>query len=365
MKLTQKRIAVFIGLLIVIAVLGSWLLKDFGIAANPFKGRDDGFQRLRVSIPESNSNSSVEDSRRGRSMASLSPHSRISSQTGNALALLEGWLAALSKNDTSTANALVQEMIESLHTNPDGNQAFYQRARQVLEDGSIDASIKQTLIGAMDRAATPSAINLLAAWFQPDLPVGLKDPVYRAIANTGQYFWDKKLLPMAIPALQRLWMQSDDPNMLRAVATALAKVGNPESVNSLMDSVLSNSKTIADIEHSSDPRVSAALFSLQGLRDPAVIPIFQEQLRSSSSSLEMSVYARLLAGMGQISATQALLSWAQGAGSQYASVAGDAFAKTGSSDCLQYANSVLAQNVTFKSSLVKTAVLSALAALER
>ncbi len=360
MKLTQKRIAVFSGLLIVIAGLGVYLLKELGIAADPFKGRDDVSQRLRAFTPENNSNSPAGDSRSGSKMAPLSPYSRAVSQTGNALALLEEWLASLSRNDTSKAGALFQAMIESLHTNPGGNLAFYQRARQILEDGSRDASIKQALIRAMDRAATPAAIKLLAEWCQPDLPADLKNSAYMAIANTGQYFWDKKSLPFAIPVLQQLWLQSDDPNMLSAVATALARVGNPESINILMDAALSKSKTMADIEHSSDPRVSAAWSSLQGLRNPEVIPIFQEQLQSSTSSLETSVYAGLLAGMGQIDATQALLSWAQGAGDQYASIARDAFAKIGTFECLQYVNSALAQNATFKSSLVKTAVWSAL-----
>jgi hypothetical protein len=64
--------------------------------------------------------------------------------------------------------------------------------------------------------------------------------------------------------------------------------------------------------------------------------------------------------MEQIDASKALLSWARGAGNQYAAIVQTAFGKIWSSDCLQYINSALAQNVTFKSSLVKTAVLSGL-----
>jgi hypothetical protein len=360
MRLIQRRIILFGGLLLVIAILGVFFYKNDTVDRNPLRGG--------TSTPlQNDANTGLGRDASGGGIATgdhnlqpLSGSGMPVSQTGEAVALLEEWLTAISRGNSSSAADLAQAMIEFLHSNPEGNRAFYQRARQVLDDGSIDVTSKAALLWVLDRAATPAAIKMLAEWYKPDLPAELKSSVYRAIANIGQYYWKKESLPIAIPILEQLWMQSNDPNILSAVATALSNVGISESIDVLMTTLLNDGITASDIEKSSDPRVSAAWRSLQVLQNPNVISIFQQRLQESTNRLETSVYAGLLAGMGQTDATQALLSWARGAGDQQAPIAEYAFGKITSFECLQSINSALAQNTVFKSSLVKEAVLSTL-----
>jgi hypothetical protein len=360
MTLIQRNIAFFGGLLLGIAILSAYLLRDYGFAWNPFPGRNGASPRQEASASLGEGTAGGGIARGPSSLPTLPGSKMAGSQTGNGVVLLEEWLKLIVNNDGSNPVDLMQEMIQSLHGNPNGNAAFYQRARQVLEVGSIDAFKKQELIMALDRAATPAAIQLLAEWSQRELPANLKQSVMNAIAHVGDYYWEKQLLPEVVPILQQLWLQSEDPELLKAVAMAMANAGGAASINSLMETVLNNSKSLADIEHSNNPRVAAAWSSLQGLHNPDVVPALQRELQSGTSSLEVSVFAELLGGMGNIEATQALLSWAQGAADKYASIAHDAFAKTPTYDCLEYLNSALAQNPAFKSSLVKAAVLSAL-----
>jgi hypothetical protein len=358
MKLTLSRPILFGGFLVATIIFGLLILRDHNPAWKQFLRRNAASEQQGTSTVLGEGAVEGEKAPGYGSTANWLGGRTNNSDRGNAAVLLEQWLAALSIRDGSE-NPLSQQIIESLHTNPDGNSLFYQQAQQILEDASIDVATKQALIWIMDRAATPAAINRLAEWCQPSLPIELRTPAYRAIADTGQYFWDEGSLSQAIPILQQLWARSDDPGMFDAVGTALSRIGNSESVNFLLDAVLS-AGNMAEIEHSSDPRVSAAWLSLQRLGKPELIPFFQEKLQSSTSLLEASVCAGLLGGMEQTDALQALLSWARTAGDEYAPVAQRAFARIGTSASLQYINSALTQNSIFKSSLVRSTVLSAI-----
>jgi len=133
-----------------------------------------------------------------------------------------------------------------------------------------------------------------------------------------------------LPLFSSSGLNSDDPEALRAAAAALAKVGDAASINVLMDAVLSKSNSLADVENSSDARISAAWSALRSLYNPEVVPTLQSRLESGASSLEVSMAASLLAGWGTVEtpeARQALLSWAKGAGDELAPIARHAFAK--------------------------------------
>ncbi len=356
MKLIQRRMVLFGGLLIGTAIIIACLFRGYNPVRSLFLNKNNASQQK--GDPTGVKGEASEGGIAGASGSLV--RNMPGAGTDNTIATLEKFLKALSRGDEESASILSEVMIQSLHKNPDGDWLFYQRAKQVLEDASIGARSKERLIFIIDRAATPEAIKLLAELCQRGVPSELKTSAYSAIANTGQYFWDKESLPKAIPILQQMWNQSDDPDLLNAVAKALATIGNPDSIEYLVDEALSNNKAMADIENSRDPSVKAAWQSLKNMQKIDIIPFFEEKLQSSTSKLELSVYAELLAESGQISASEALLSWAQSAGDQYAAIAQNAFGSIVSYECLQHINSMLAQNAAFKSSHVKKAVLSAL-----
>jgi hypothetical protein len=357
MKLTWRRIALFGALVLVLAAVGAYVLRDFGFAWNPLNGRNGAVQQNATAASDQGTPGGMAAGS-GNAYPVAGGRS-AGSQSGVALGLLEEWVKSITKNEGSGAPELIQSIMQSLHDNPNGNAAFYQRLRQVIEDQSIDASRKLELIAALDRAATPAALQLLVELSQGNLPANLKQVALNAIAHTGEYYWDKQSLAQVAPVLQQLWLQSEGPELLRSVAMAMAKVGDAASINALMETVLNNSRSLADIEHSNDPRISAAWAALKGNQSPGLIPVLQGELQSSTNGLQASVAANLLAGMVQVEATQALFSWAQGAGDKYATVAGEAFAKIQTYDSLQFLNSALAQNPPFKSNLVRTAILAA------
>jgi hypothetical protein len=352
----QRITALWVAVILIIAAAGIYFMRSFH--GDPTQ---DGNNKK---LLEENAAALFSPRASGQSLpGSSSPtaESRMAgSQDGDALNLLEEWLQSIGKNDGNNGAINIYIVIPSLRNNPNGNTAFYQRVRQVLERSSIDNAKKQELIMALDRAATPAAARLLAELSQLNLPTGLRQSVLGALANIGEYYWDKQSLATVIPTLQQLWLQSEDPELLRSVATALAKIGDAASINVLLQIVLSDTKSMNDIEHSNDPRTLAAWFALQRLQNPDAVPVLQKNLQSSVNLFEASISANLLAGMGSNDAVQALLSWAEGAGDKYAPVVRNAFARIGIEDSRQYIRSVLDQNPVFKSNLVRSAIIATL-----
>ncbi len=279
-------------------------------------------------------------------------------RTANPLDLFEEWISLYSRGKSADAGAIGQALGELLRGNPHGNEEFYRRARRLLLDSETPLETKQELVRLLDRTATPAAAQLLLELGREDLPVGLRLPIHAAISSVGEYYWEKGFLPEASQMLFQAWQETRDPQMLDALAKAMAKAGN---FDQLLDAALGAGKTLADIRKSEDPRVVAAWSALGNLQNPDVVPTIAEHLKgSAASSAETSVCAGVLASMGNIEATRALLSWAQGTGDSYASIVRDAFAKVQFWDSVEFLRSEMAQNPRFKSSLVQRAVSDAL-----
>jgi HEAT repeat protein len=347
----QRRVAFLVSLVVVLGIISFYWTRGHG-----------PFWKLSPAHNEQFPNRAASNGTEGVSAA---PSTRLLGssnipQAGDALLALEEWLRLISSKDGSSISDRMRAIMQSLQSNPNGNAEFYERARQVLMDQSLDIGRKLELVRALDRAATPSAFQLLADLAKQDLPASLKISVFEAIGHVGDYYWDKQSLAQVSPLLEQLWQQSEDPELLRTAATAMARVGDLTSINDLIEAVLADNRSLAEIEQSVNPRVSAAWSALRSLQKPEIVPILRRELQSNGSLFEKSIYATLLAEMGSIEATQALLYWAQSAGNQCAPIVRDAFLKIGTFDCLQYLNAAMAQNPSFKSASVRDAVLSAL-----
>jgi hypothetical protein len=286
------------------------------------------------------------------------PHTVGNSSTGSkgeAVILLQEWMKSINDPNGASDPNILQAIITNLRDYPNSNEAFYQSVRAILLNPSIDMGKKQSLIVALDRAATPATFQLLADLAQQHLPEDLRRAVLNKLSNIGEYYWDSPSVAQVVPELKQLWSQSRDTDVLNSVATALAKTGDAAF---LIDAALSNNHSLADIERSNDPHTAAAWAALQQFHNPDAVPVLRDVLQSATDRLEISLSANLLARMGTIEATQALLTWAQSLGDNYAPIAKDAFSRVSTFDTLQYLNNALSQNPSFQSNIVKSAVLS-------
>jgi hypothetical protein len=345
MQPSRNKLAFLCAGAIALAVIGGLLVRNYCSTGSFFKYRSEqngtpgtaaGIVRGSTGFPRAAGNSSP-------------------GPKGEAIIFLQEWLKSINNPGEASGPDPIQVITNNLHDYPSGNEAFYRDVRSILLNPSIDLGKKQSLIVALDRAATPAAIQLLADLAQQHLPEDLKRAVLNALSNAGEYGWDKQSIAQVIPELKQLWSQSEDADILRSLATALAKTGN---ISFLIEAALHNNHSLVDIEKSDDPRAAASWAALQQLHNPDAMPILRDVLQSATDRLEISLSANLLARMGTIEATQALLNWAQGLEDSYSPIVKDAFSRVSTYDSLQYLNTILEQDPPFKSSLVKSAILS-------
>ncbi len=352
----KKKILLFTALSVFAIVTGFFLLRHKGDVSR----QQDNPARV-------NARAGSPDDRNGGSPAPVSgAMMRKNADAGGAsarksLELLEEWLALQSRKDGMTAATVAQSLTRVLHGSPTGNREFYGRAKQILADVSISMDVKLQLIDLLSRAATLPAVQLFADLCAQELPPVLKQAVYNAISQTGEYYWDVGSASAASPILLQLWQQARDPMLLSALAAAMARTGNPEALNSLFDSVLGAGGSLADIQKSGDPRVSAAWSALVQMHSPEAIPYIAARLeRADATPTEIAICAGKLALMGGSEAPNVLLAWARGAGDSYAALARDAFARIQDRESLDILYAANIHSADFKSNLVKQAVLSSL-----
>jgi hypothetical protein len=347
-KMIQKKMAILGVVVLLLAAIAFYLLLNSSSFSNRFwsKNRADSVYSA------------------DRSHELRTPYAKGDDQFAGSNEGIDWLERKINPNKLDSPSAMPpNEAIERVRNNPPGNSAFYQRVRNILEDPTIEEAKKLEVISTLDRIATPAALQLLAELSQQHLSTTLKSAVLGAIARVGEYYWDKQSLEQAYPILIQLWSQSDDPEILKSVAAAMTKLGDPASINVLLDTVLNNSKSMAGIENSKDVHISAAWFALQNTYNSEVVAMFQQRLQSGANILQTTVCANLLAGyanLGYVDAREDLISWAKNAGDQYASAAHDAFSKFATLESQNYLKAALAQNLSFKSSLVKSAILSVL-----
>ncbi|NWG13789.1 MAG: hypothetical protein HXY20_09665 [Acidobacteria bacterium] len=266
----------------------------------------------------------------------------------------------MAEKEGMQAGFISQSLSDILHANPGGYATFYRRAQRVLNDPVVDIETKQGLIRLLSRAATPAAVQLLADLWRQGVPERLEPSILAAISEVGDYFWSKGSFPEVAPTLLQLWRQSQDPRMLSAVAAAMANMADPGSLEVLFEAVLGAGKSPAELQRSSDPRVSAAWSALQRLHTTDSAAAVASRLRSGTSAGETAITANVLAGIGQIEATQALLSWATGLGDGYVPLVREAFARVRTAECVNYLKSAMSSNPAFASELVRQAILAEL-----
>lgn len=352
----QRKILLFFALPLGLAVVGILLMRYLHPAGDPgLASREPAQPRAGADSAEADPEVGPENAAVGSSGAGHQALAEV--RALEILNLFEDWLKLLADNEGAPAGSLADSLSARLRRNPNGNEAFYRRARQLLNDPSIPPETKQALVHLLGRAATVAAAHLLIDLYRQDLPEDIKQALRIAISNVGDYYWDPSSFPQVSPILLQAWREAQDPQLLNALALAIAKVGHPDGISQLFEAIQGQGTTLTEIQKSGDVHALAAWQALERLH----IPVIEKRMyQSGGGSAEISICAGILASMGQIEATQALLSWAQGAGDSYVPLIREAFGKVQDRESLDFLNSALAQNAKFKSTLVWQTVAATL-----
>ncbi|MDM7997501.1 MAG: hypothetical protein QUT30_17660 [Acidobacteriota bacterium] len=343
-----KKLLILSGILIVLAVGGSLLL-----------------MRLRTgedrATPDSEAPWAAKTAVRPAQVETVpSPGaSQPQMEPREALEAFQEWLAAIAKKDGTRAGEIAQALSRLLHKESRSNAEIYLRIRQMLGDSSVSMDAKMELIQILSRAATPQAVALFLEMTKANLPENLKQWIINALSETGEYWWDKASYPEITSMLLQAWGDARNPELLRALTTAIARVGDLRGINQLFDAILGQGQTLAQIQQSRDARVQAALSALANVRNPDLVSAIAGRLTAGNSEAEEAVCAGILASIQNVEATRALLEWAQNADSSSTALIHNAFSRIWDSDCLAYLTSTVPLT-RFRSGQVQSAVLESI-----
>lgn len=274
--------------------------------------------------------------------------------------IFEDWYSAAMKGDGIAAEAFGRRLGEDLRHNSNGNEAVYQRMSQIMRDPAVSRDIKLTMINMLTRVATPQVVSLFLELLQQDLPADLRSPLITALSQTGDYFWDKRFFPETATMLSNAWAQTRDPEMFRALANPIARMGGIDSLNQLLDSIANSGSTLADIQASNDSRAAAALMALRAAQNQEIAYAAAKRLNSGNNSIaEVAIYTSILASGNNVNSTRYLFEYAQNAIAAFAEPIGEAFLKISEKDSLEYL-SVAVRTAQFKSNSVRTVVISSI-----
>ena len=242
----------------------------------------------------------------------------------------------------------------ALREKPPDREVFEQM-RRFISDSSNPGGDRSQLIGVLGSAKTKDALDLLL-----QLALTLPDKefqriVFRSIRSAGGMWEDGTFHAELSPALERVWRESQNPELVASVAFAMAKVGAPSGVELLMSSALAPGPQ-------DDFRASAAREALAEMLNSDAVPTLSARLANDTPTDTASILASsTLLAIGDEIASKAILNWLQNADESAAPLAHDFVARTRTPAQLEAWESALNPAVRFRSEKNREAVRVGLA----
>jgi hypothetical protein len=342
----QRRIYVLIAITIILIAAIVWKI-----------GLNKNENQNNVLVGEKNSNKGLN----GAGLNANSPGGMAGAPLSeNITQLFDEWFSAVNKNDSMNAQAIGQKISQLLMSNYKGNEAVYQRMAQILNDPSVSREVKLNLINMLVRVATPSVVQLFLDSLKQKLPPDIRQPIITSISQTGDYFWDKQFFPETTSMLLNAWSQTQDPEVLRVLASAITRVGDINSINQLLAVIPPNVMSAADIQAGQNPKTIAALNALNSITriNPEIIPDIARSLNNGkTSAIGIAVYTKMLGSAQTVEASRCLIEFAQNANERSAAPIQEAVARIYYVDSQNYIATAM-QTAQFRSNAVRSAILS-------
>jgi hypothetical protein len=174
-----------------------------------------------------------------------------------------------------------------------------------------------------------------------------------AISNIRGLGGSQPYLPAMI---EPLWRESNDADLLKAVAEALAREGAPSSIELLLPAVAAS-------DGEDDKRRMAAFWAVPKIYTANAVPALESAMKNTPPGSKMNAIA--LSTLGQIgdkSAARAVINWLQVADKSAAPLVADWVGRASGSGNLPAAEAALNPAVSFRSEENREAIRAALAA---
>ncbi|MEO6876422.1 MAG: HEAT repeat domain-containing protein [Opitutaceae bacterium] len=226
--------------------------------------------------------------------------------------------------------------------------------RQYVADGSNSLRERAGVIGVFGGAKTREAVDFLLQVATTIEDKELRQVALAQITGVGALWGDGSYHEERSPALEEAWHESRDPDLLIAAAVAIAKIGAPSAIESLLSAALRD-------DGRDDVRKRAALGALDKVYTRNAVPPVAALLATLTASTPASTLAGdILVGIGDPSAAKALLGWLQNADASATIPVRDFVARTHTPSLLEAWSTALDSKVAFRSEQIRETIRAAL-----
>lgn len=236
-----------------------------------------------------------------------------------------------------------------------------EQMRAFIADRANSAYERAQLLGTLGRSATKESLDLLIQSVATLSDEDMRQVAIAQIQSVGGYAqWeDGSFHEELSPALERVWRESGDQNLLASAGMALAKIGAPSGIELLFSSALNENSP-------NDIQVRIAQGSLPEVLNAHAVPTLSAFLASQQpTSATSKLASSTLANMVDATSAAALVNWLQTADDSAAPLARDSVLRTRSPAHLAAWESALDRAVPFRSEKNRDAIRTALAEYHR
>ncbi len=265
----------------------------------------------------------------------------------------------LEQSDLQQIPIISTLLAERLRKYPDSG--VYQSITDLLLQPDEPVENKAILLDLLADIATPEALTGLINLAEQGADFPLYLLVLQVIARIGDNRWDGKFHEELSPVLETVWSNPEitDPAFLDAIGTAIAKVGAPEGVDQLLQTVSGNN-TDNVTEETNRTKQTVAFEAIPQVRNPDAVEVLStwfKQAPLGTSAFEVS--ANALVEIGSPKATQEIIDWAKDAPAEGARNLKDLLTKIDDTSSLKAIST--AQTQTFQNAEIKAVFDNAVA----
>jgi pimeloyl-ACP methyl ester carboxylesterase len=265
--------------------------------------------------------------------------------------LWERWRDLLARQDWSQLPIVSAALAERLRES--GNETIYHEITGLLQQPELPMEQKAAVIDLLREIATPKSLGLLLETASSASDPRLRKAATQGIARIGDNRWDARFHEELSPLLESAWSDGDikDKALLTAVALSMAKIGAPNGVDLLLNT-LSEKTSMQE-----DSRLAGAVMALGEIHNPGAVPVLSQRLqRHSMDEPVFKISGETLAKLGSPEATQVLLDWARNAPAEAAPLLGAWFQGMHDSDSIRLLREAVSKDKHFQSPKVREAI---------
>ena len=222
------------------------------------------------------------------------------------------WLQLVQSDEAESDAVLARAALAELLRSDPSRTNVLDAIDRLISDRDAPDSVRIALAGMLGESATSDGLaRLLELYGENAAAPQVREAALEAIGTIASPRWDDTFREELTPELLQAWTHAD-ADLREHLSKAIAQAGSSTGVEFLFSTILAAGTSADELKNSEDMRI--AVGALREITNPAGIELLNRFLRhSGEGELAYLLAGGVLAGMGRLEATQAILRYAEAA----------------------------------------------------